>query len=66
MTLAPLFTIAGIAVGSAIVSKLMEEYGQGSKVVFVKIVAYCACGYIAFDAWWDLVGYVATSFGVSL
>jgi hypothetical protein len=61
-----LFTVAGISIISEIVARLMEEYGQGNKIVFVKIAAYIACGYVAFDFWWDGVRYVASQFGVHI
>lgn len=62
--LGPAFQIAGIVIGSEVISKLMEENGQGGKVVFVKIVSYVSCAYVAFEAWWDLVHYVMRVFGV--
>lgn len=62
--LAPAFQIAGIVIGSEIISKLMEEQGQGGKVVFIKIVTYASCAYIAFQSWWDLIHYTMSSFGV--
>lgn len=61
-----LLTVAGIAIISSIVEKLMDEYGQGNKVVFVKIAAYIACGYVALDYWWEGVRFVATTFGVHI
>jgi hypothetical protein len=61
-----LLTVAGISIASEMIAKLMEEYGQGSKVVFIKIAAYIACGYVAFDFWWDGVRYVASTFGVHI
>lgn len=64
MELIPVFKIAGIIIGSEVVTRIMEEYGHGGKVPFIKIVAYCSCAYIAFDAWWDLVHYIMRSFGV--
>lgn len=62
--LAPAFQIAGIVIGGEIIGKLMEENGQGGKVVFIKIISYASCAYIAFQAWWDLVHYIMRSFGV--
>ena len=64
--LAPAFKIAGVAIGSEFIGRLMEENGHGGKVVFVKIVAYVACASIAFNAWWDTLRYVAHTFGVSI
>lgn len=61
-----LFTVAGIAIGSELVGKIMEYYGQSGMIPFVKIVAYMACGYVALDAWWDGVRHVAHMFGVQL
>ncbi|MCA0754888.1 hypothetical protein KP806_07485 [Paenibacillus sp. N4] len=62
--LAPVFKIAGIVIGGEVIGKLMEESGHGGKVVFVKIVSYASCAYIALHEWWDLVHYVMRSFGV--
>ncbi|WP_028612762.1 hypothetical protein [Paenibacillus harenae] len=64
--LAPALQIAGIAISSEFISRLMEENGHGGKVVFVKIISYIGCAYIAFNCWWDGVRYVAHTFGVSL
>lgn len=64
--LAPAFKIAGIAIGSEFLSKAMEEYGHGDKTIFVRIVSYVACGYIALDFWWAGVKQVAVQFGVSI
>lgn len=61
-----LLTVAGIAITSEIIARLMEEYGQGGKVVFIKIAAYIACGTIALDFWWDGVREVARAFGVNI
>lgn len=64
--LAPAFKIAGIAIASEFITKVMDEYGHGDKTVFVRIVSWCAGGYVAFEAWWDGVHMVASQFGVQL
>ena len=61
-----IFTIAGIAVISEMISKGMEYFGHGDKIVFIKVAGYIACGYIAWDAWWDGVRFVAHTFGVNI
>lgn len=64
--LAPAFKIAGIAIASEFVGRLMEDHGHGNKVVFVRIIAYVACGVIALDCWWTGVRDIARTFGVSI
>lgn len=64
--LAPILKIAGIAIGSEIVGRLMEENGHGGKVVFVKIVSYVGCAYIAMDYWWAGLRHIAHAFGVTV
>lgn len=64
--LGPVLQIAGIALGSELISKLMEETGHGGKVVFVKLISYVAGAYIALDYWWQGVRYVAHMFGVHI
>lgn len=64
--LAPAFKVAGIAIASEFIGRLMEDHGHGNKVVFVRIISYVACGYIAFECWWDGVRKIAHAFGVSL
>lgn len=64
--LAPALKVAGIAIASEMISKLMEEHGHGGKVVFIKMIAYVSCAYITFDFWWSGLRYVANSFGVSI
>lgn len=64
--MAPIFKIAGIAIASEFVQKAMEEYGQADKTVFVRIAAWVAGGYVAFDSWWSAVNEVASDFGVSI
>lgn len=58
--------IAGIAISSEFIGRIMEDMGHGNKVVFVRIATYVACGYIAFEAWWDAIRYVAHTFGVRI
>jgi len=64
--MASLFTVAGVAGVSALTEHLLERFGHGNKVVFVKIAGYCICAYVAWDVWFDLVHYVSTMFGVRL
>lgn len=64
--LAPALKVAGVAIASEFISKLMEDAGHGGKVVFVKITAYVGCGLIAMSYWWDGVRYIAHAFGVSI
>ncbi|OBZ13324.1 hypothetical protein [Bacillus sp. FJAT-26390] len=64
--LEPVLKIAGIAISSEIIGRLMEENGHGGKVVFIKIVAYVGCAYIAMEFWWAGLRYIARSFGVSV
>lgn len=59
-----IFTVAGIAICSSVVQTIMEHFGHGDKVVFVKIIGYVACAFIAWNVWWDLVHYIESSFGV--
>lgn len=66
LVLAPALKIAGIAIGSEIIGRLMEESGHGGKVVFIKIIAYVGCAYIALDFWWTGLRTIAHSFGVSV
>ena len=60
-----LFTIAGIALTSQLIEQIMGYLGHGDKVVFVKIAAYIASGYVAWDFWWGSIHYVAGRFGVT-
>ncbi|MGO4371976.1 hypothetical protein AB4Z21_14525 [Paenibacillus sp. MCAF20] len=62
--LLPAFKIAGIAIASEFVGLLMEEHGHGNKVVFVKIITYVGCAYIAMDFWWSGLRTIARAFGV--
>lgn len=64
--LAPALKVAGIAIASEFIGRLMEENGHGNKVVFVRIISYVACGLIAFDCWWGGVRGIAQAFGVRL
>lgn len=59
-----LFAVAGVGIVSELVGNVLENIGQGNKVVFVRIASYIACGYIAWDVWWEGVSYVASKFGV--
>jgi hypothetical protein len=61
-----MLTVAGIAIGSEFIGKVMEEFGQGNKVIFIKVAAYIACGVIAMNFWWDGVRTVVHAFGVNL
>jgi hypothetical protein len=60
-----LFTIAGIAITSQLIEQLMTYFGHADKIVFVKIAAYVAGGYVAWDFWWGGVHYVAAKFGLT-
>jgi hypothetical protein len=62
--MAPIITIAGIAIGSVVVEKIMEETGQGGKVVFVRVISWVAAGLYAIDYWWSGVRYVMQTFDV--
>ena len=62
----PIFTIAGIALGSTLVQKLLEETGHGSKTIFISISGYVACALVGLDYWWDGIRYVARTFGVMI
>ena len=53
VTMTSVFTVAGIAIGTSIVEYLMELYGHGDKVKFVKIIAWMAAGYITLDAFYS-------------
>ncbi|WP_127532723.1 hypothetical protein [Paenibacillus kobensis] len=59
-----LFTVAGIALTSKLIEHVMEQFGHGDKVVFIKIIGYIAAGYVAWNFWWGGVHYVAARFGV--
>lgn len=61
-----MLTVAGIAIASEFIANLMENFGHGNKVIFVKIASYMACGYVAMDFWWDGVRMVAGQFGVHI
>jgi hypothetical protein len=62
--LAPILKVAGIAIGSEIIQKVMEENGQGGKVMFIRIIGYVGCGIIAFNYWWDGLRSIVAIFGV--
>lgn len=59
-----LFAVAGVALTSQLIEQIMGYLGHGDKVVFVKIAAYIAAGYIAWDVWWDGIHMIAREFGV--
>lgn len=61
-----LFTVAGIAIISELIQKVLDGIGHGDKAVFVKIASYIASGYVAWDVWWDGVHMIASEFGVML
>lgn len=61
-----MFTVAGIAIASEFAGRVLENMGQGDKVVFVNIAAYIACAGVALHFWWAGVKYVAYTFGVSI
>ena len=56
--------IAGIAIGSALLEKLMESQGHGDKKNFVRIVAYLACASIAIDETYDYMRRLGARFGI--
>lgn len=62
--LGTIFKIAGIAIGSALLEKLMESQGHGDKRGFVRIVAYLACAGIAIDETFDYMRRLGARFGV--
>lgn len=62
--MAPIVTVAGIALGSAVIEKAMEVMGHGDKVVFVKIISWVAAAGFTLNFWWDGVKHVVQSFGV--
>lgn len=64
--LAPALKVAGIAIASEFVGRLMEDHGHGNKVIFIRIITYVACGAIAMEYWWEGVRHIAHAFGVSL
>jgi hypothetical protein len=64
--LAPAIKIAGIAIASEFVGRLMEDHGHGNKVIFVRVITYVACGMIAMEYWWQGVKYIASTFGVRI
>jgi hypothetical protein len=59
-----LIVVASVAVGSAVVEKVLEGTGRGHVVVFVKVASYAVCAAIALHVFWDCVQYVRQSFGV--
>lgn len=61
-----LFAVAGVGIAAELIGMVLENIGQGNKVVFVRIASYVVCGFIAWDVWWDGINYVASKFGVSL
>lgn len=62
--LTPVFEVLGVGVVAHLSGIVLENIGHGGKVIYVKIGAYVASAYIAFDAWWDCVREVARTFGV--
>jgi len=56
--------IAGIAIGSAVLEKLMESQGHGDKTNFVRVVAYLACASIAIDEAYDYMRRLGLRFGI--
>lgn len=61
-----LFGVLGVAAVSSLSEYLLDRFGHGDKIVFVKIAGYCICAYVAWDIWLDLVHYVGFKFGVRL
>ncbi|GIP38290.1 hypothetical protein J31TS4_15700 [Paenibacillus sp. J31TS4] len=59
-----LFAVLGVVGVSHLGTALMEYTGHGDKTMFVKIVTYAGCAYIAWEAWWRMVRYVQASFNV--
>lgn len=62
--LTPIFEIAGIAVATLFVEKVMENFGHGDKVVFVRIVGYSAAALHGFRTWFRYMHAIASMFGV--
>lgn len=59
-----LYAVLGVVGVSHLGTAVMEYTGHGDKTMFVKIVTYVGCAYIAWEAWWGCVRYVQSSFGV--
>lgn len=64
--LQPLFAVLGVAGVAHLSGHVLEQTGNGNLGIFVKIGAYCACAYIAWDTWWVTLRYVAGKFGIHL
>jgi hypothetical protein len=62
--MAPVIKVAGVAIATLVVEKVMEKTGHEDKIVFVSIISWVTCAYIALDFWWDGVKYVMQTFGV--
>lgn len=56
------FAIAGIAVGSKVITTMLEESGKGKFSFFVDIAAWLACGYLVFTEFDGAMDFVKTTF----
>jgi hypothetical protein len=62
--LAPIFKVLGVGVVTHFGGSILENMGQGSKVLYLKIAGYAVCAWIAFDVWWTYLQRIAAIFGV--
>lgn len=64
--LGPIFQILGIGVATHFGGIILENMGQGGKVLYVKVAAYALCAWITFETWWGYMEKIAMIFGVSV
>lgn len=64
MDLQPIFEITGIAFATMGVEYLLEKFGHGDKVVFVRIVGYAAVAFYGIRTWFNYLHRTAALFGV--
>jgi hypothetical protein len=62
--LQPIFVVAGIGVIAYALETVLNNIGQGDKVVFLKITSWSAGAYVALEIWWKVEAYVERMFGV--
>lgn len=62
--LGPLYQVLGVGVATHFGGIVLENMGQGGKVMYLKIAGYVVCAGIAFHTWWDYLRQIAAIFGV--
>lgn len=64
ISMAPVYTIAGVAFISKFVEDFMVDAGQGNWVWLVKTIMYVGVGIFALTEWYGYVRLIAGVFGV--